>query len=142
MKCFNKVIFSKLIFSVKVLMKCSREYVACFLRLLIILKCTLEYFYDGSKQYESISDCNSCHILNFLFRVVYYFIRGILWLYSAHCLLIRKRKVDASLSILLRRVDSVRENDFNLHFPSRNRNLYSPKRRYMSVFTAFSLGGI
>ena len=36
-KCFNKVIFSKLIFSVKVLMLCSSENVACFLRLLIIL---------------------------------------------------------------------------------------------------------
>ena len=30
MKCFNKVIFSKLIFSFKVLMYCSRENVACF----------------------------------------------------------------------------------------------------------------
>ena len=43
MKCFNKVIFSKLIFSFKVLMYCSRENVACFLCLLIILKCTLDF---------------------------------------------------------------------------------------------------
>ena len=35
-KCFNKVIFSKLIFSFKVLMYCSCENVACFLCLLII----------------------------------------------------------------------------------------------------------
>ena len=42
MKCFNKVIFSKLIFSFKVLMYCSRENVACFLCLLIISKCTLD----------------------------------------------------------------------------------------------------
>ena len=33
-----------------------------FLRLLIILKYTLDYFYDGSKHYESRSDCNSCHV--------------------------------------------------------------------------------
>ena len=39
MKCFNKVIFSKLIVSFKVMMYCSRENVACFLCLLIILKC-------------------------------------------------------------------------------------------------------
>ena len=31
MMCFNKVIFSKLIFSFKVLMYCSRENVACFM---------------------------------------------------------------------------------------------------------------
>ena len=37
MKCFNKVIFRKLIFSFKVRMYCSRENVACFLCLLIIL---------------------------------------------------------------------------------------------------------
>ena len=43
-KCFNKVIFSKLIVSFKVLMYCSCENVACFLCLLIILKLTLEYF--------------------------------------------------------------------------------------------------
>ena len=30
MKCFNKVIVSNLIFSVKVVMYCSRENVACF----------------------------------------------------------------------------------------------------------------
>ena len=41
MKCFNKVTFSKLIFSFKVLMYCGRENVACFLCLLVILKCTL-----------------------------------------------------------------------------------------------------
>ena len=39
MMCFDKVIFSKLIFSLKVLMYCSRENVACFLCLLIISKC-------------------------------------------------------------------------------------------------------
>ena len=37
MKCFNKFIFSKLIFSFKVLMYCSCETIACFLCLLIIL---------------------------------------------------------------------------------------------------------
>ena len=46
MKCFNKVISSKLIFSVKVLMQCSLENVACFLCLLIILKWTLDYFLE------------------------------------------------------------------------------------------------
>ena len=34
-------------------MYCSCEKVACFLCLLIILKWTLDYFYDGSKQNES-----------------------------------------------------------------------------------------
>ena len=38
MKCFNKVILGKLIFSVKVLMKCSHKDVECFLCLLIIIK--------------------------------------------------------------------------------------------------------
>ena len=61
MKCFNKVIFSKLIFSFKVLMYCSCENVACFLCLLIILKWTLDYFYDGSKHNESRTDFNSCN---------------------------------------------------------------------------------
>ena len=37
MKCFNKVIFSKLIFSFKVLIYCSCKNVVCFLCLLIIL---------------------------------------------------------------------------------------------------------
>ena len=36
MKCFNDVIFSKLIYSLKVLMYCRRENVACCLCLLII----------------------------------------------------------------------------------------------------------
>ena len=36
MKCLNKIIFRKLIFSLKVLMYCSRENTACFLCLLII----------------------------------------------------------------------------------------------------------
>ena len=40
MKCFNKVIFSKLIFSFNVLMYCSCDNFACFLCLLIILKYT------------------------------------------------------------------------------------------------------
>ena len=56
MKCFNKVIFSKQIFSFKVLMYCGRENVACFLCLLIILKRTLDSFYDGSKPNESRTD--------------------------------------------------------------------------------------
>ena len=55
-KCFNKVIFSKLIFSFKVLMYCSCENVAWFLCLLIILKWTLDYVYDGSKHNESRTD--------------------------------------------------------------------------------------
>ena len=62
------VIFSKLIFSFKVLMYCSRENVACFLCQLIILKCTLDLFYDGSKYNESRTDCNSCHSLTLLER--------------------------------------------------------------------------
>ena len=70
MKCFYKVIFSKLIFSVKVLMQCSRENVACFLCLLIILKWTLDYFYDGSKHNESRTDCNSCNSLFLLERKI------------------------------------------------------------------------
>ena len=59
MKSFDKVIFSKLIFVFKVLMYCSQENVACFLCLLIILKCTLDQIYDGSKHNESRADCNS-----------------------------------------------------------------------------------
>ena len=82
MKCFNKVIFCKLIFSVKVLTYCSLENVACFLRLLIIFKCYLGYFYDGCKHYESRSDYKSCHVHIILFRVAYYVIKVILWLYS------------------------------------------------------------
>ena len=70
MKCFNKVIFSKLIFSFKVLMYCSCENVACFLCLLIILKWTLDYFYDGSKHNESRTDCNSCNGLTLLERKI------------------------------------------------------------------------
>ena len=92
MKCFNKVIFCKLIFSVKILMYCSLENVACFLRLLIKLNCTLDYFYDGSKHYEPRSDCKSCQVYNILFKVAYFVITGIAWLYSAHCLLVRQRK--------------------------------------------------
>ena len=68
MKCFNKVIFSKLIFSFKMLMYCSCENVACFLYLLIILKWTLDYFYDGRKHNESRTDCNSCNALTLLER--------------------------------------------------------------------------
>ena len=45
-KSFDKVIFTKLIFIF------SRKNVACFLCLLIILKCTLDCFYDGSKHNE------------------------------------------------------------------------------------------
>ena len=67
-KCFNKVIFSKLIFSFLVLMYCSCENIACFLCLLIILKWTLDYFYDESKHNESITDCNSCNGLTRLER--------------------------------------------------------------------------
>ena len=70
MKCFNKVIFSKITFSFKVLMYCSRENVACFLCLLIILKCTLDQFYDGSKHNESRTDCNSCNGLTLLERKI------------------------------------------------------------------------
>ena len=60
-KCFNIVIFSKLIFSFKVLMYCSCENAACFLCLLTILKWTLDYFNDGSKHNESRTDCDSCN---------------------------------------------------------------------------------
>ena len=48
----NKVIFSKLIFSFKMLMYCSCENVACFLCLLIILKWTPDYFYDGQNRLQ------------------------------------------------------------------------------------------
>ena len=65
-KCFNKVIFSKLIFSFKVLIYCSCENVASFLCLLILLKWTLDYFYDGSKHNESRTDCNTCNGLTLL----------------------------------------------------------------------------
>ena len=68
MKCFNKVIFSKLIFSFKVLMYCSRKSVACFLCLLIIFKFTLDLFNEGSKHNESRTDCNSCNGLTLLER--------------------------------------------------------------------------
>ena len=70
MKCFNKVIFSKLIFSFKVLTYCSCEKVACFLCMLIILKWTLDYFYDGSKHNESRTDSNSCNSLTLLERKI------------------------------------------------------------------------
>ena len=70
MKCFNKVIFSKLIFSFKVLMYCSRENVACFLCLLIIFKCTLDQIYDGSEHNESRTSCNSCKGLTLLERKI------------------------------------------------------------------------
>ena len=67
-KCFNEVIFSKLMFSFKGLMSCSCENVAWFLYLLIILKWTLDYVYDGSKHNESRTDCNSCNGLTLLER--------------------------------------------------------------------------
>ena len=51
-------------------MYCSCENVACFLRLLIILKGTQDYFYDGSKHNESRTDCNSCNGLTLLERKV------------------------------------------------------------------------
>ena len=51
-------------------MYCSCENVACFLRLLIILKWTPDYFYDGSKQNESRTDCNSRNGLTLLERKV------------------------------------------------------------------------
>ena len=67
---FDKVIFSKLIFSFKVLIYCSCENVACFSYLLIILKWTLDYFYDGSKHNEFRTDCNSCKGLTLLERKI------------------------------------------------------------------------
>ena len=70
MKCFNKVIFSKLIFSFKVLIYCSSENVACLLCLLIILKWTLDYFNDGGKHNESRTDYNSCNGLTLLERKI------------------------------------------------------------------------
>ena len=85
-------------FIVADLVSLSRENIASFLCLQIILKWTLDYFYDGSYHNESRTDCKSCHVHTFLFRVAYYGIRGILWLYTAHCLLVRQRKtVDASV---------------------------------------------
>ena len=78
-----KVIFSKLKFSVKCCMLfMSADY----------NKWTLYYFYDGSKHNESRTDCNSYHVHNFLFRVAYYGIRGIVWLFTANYLLVRQRK--------------------------------------------------
>ena len=88
MKYFNYIIFSKLIFSVKVLMLCRRKNVARFLRLLIILKYTLDYFYDGSEHYESRTDCNSCHVHNYLILCN----QGHIVAHSSHCLLVRQRK--------------------------------------------------
>ena len=70
MECFNKVIISKLIISFKVLMYCSCENVPCFLCLLIILKWTLDYFYDRSKHNESRTDCNSCNGFTLLERKI------------------------------------------------------------------------
>ena len=70
MKCFNKVIFSKLIFSFKVLIYCSCENGASFSYLLIILKWTLDYFYDGCKHNEFRTDCNSCNGLTLLERKI------------------------------------------------------------------------
>ena len=70
MKCFNKVIFSKLIFCFRVLIYCSCENAVCFLCLLIILKWTLDYFYDGSKHNETRTDCNSCNSLTLLERKI------------------------------------------------------------------------
>ena len=51
-------------------MYCSRENVACFLCLLVILKCTLDLFYDGSKHNESRTDCKSCNGLTLLERKI------------------------------------------------------------------------
>ena len=51
-------------------MYCSCENVACFLCLLIILKLTLNYFYDGCKYNESRTDCNSCNGLTLLERKI------------------------------------------------------------------------
>ena len=101
-----------------------------FLCLLIILKCTLDYFYDRSKHNESRTDCNSCHIQTILFRVAYYGIRGVLWLYSAQCLLFRQRKKTVDASPLNAKMQfgcnsltlSERERDFNLYFSTRDRN--------------------
>ena len=78
MQCYNKVVFSKLIFSVKVLIYVSRGNDACFLHLLIILKCTLGYFYHGSKHHVTRSDCIPGRVHTFLFYVAYYAIGGIL----------------------------------------------------------------
>ena len=100
MKCFNKVFFSKPIFCFKVLMYCSRENVALFLCLLIILKWTLEFFYDGSKHNESRTDCNSCNGLTLL-----------------------ERKISTSTSVLETKIiffllsltAEIKENHFHLH---------------------------
>ena len=49
---------------------------------------------------KSRSDSNSCHVHNFPIRVLaYYVIRGILWLSSAHCLLVRQREKTANVSL-------------------------------------------
>ena len=73
---------------------------ACFLCLLIILKSTLDYFYDASKHTEPRTYCNSCNVHNFLFRVTYYIIRSIAWLCSAQCLLVRQRQKTVGASLL------------------------------------------
>ena len=44
-------------------MYCKCENVACFLCLLIILKSTLDYFYDGSKHNASRTDYNGLTLL-------------------------------------------------------------------------------
>ena len=48
----------------------SRESVACFLCLLIILKWTLDYLNEGSKHNESRTDCNLCNGLPLLERKI------------------------------------------------------------------------
>ena len=71
-----------------------------FLCLLIILKCTLDYFNDGSKHNESRTDCNSCNGLTLL-----------------------KRKISTSTSALeteiifnlLNLTAEIKENHFHLH---------------------------
>ena len=84
---------------------------------------------------KSRSDCNSCHVHNFPIRVLeYYVIRGILWLFSAHCLVVRQREKKQPMlvfpmqeCIFMQQFDSVREKDFNLHFSARNRNYIQQK---------------
>ena len=67
-KCFSKVIYSKLIFSV-MLCKCCMVFMSAdYIK--------MDYFYDGSKHNESRTYRNSCHVHNFLSSVVYYGTRG------------------------------------------------------------------
>ena len=81
-------------------MYCSRENIACFCCLLIILKCTLDLFYDESKHNESRKDCNSCKGLTILERNI-----------STSTSALEAEIIFNLLSLTA----EIKENDFHLH---------------------------